>query len=52
MDPSSRRLKQITVSDAKACDQMLTTLMGTDASRRKDFIIENFASVRSTDLDI
>lgn len=38
MNPETRRLKQITVEDAEATDEVFTTLMGEEVAPRKRFI--------------
>jgi len=50
MDPAQRKLKQITIEDAVAADQMFTILMGEHVEPRRDFIMENAKDV--TELDV
>jgi DNA gyrase subunit B len=52
MDPTRRMLKRVTVADAKASDNLFSTLMGTDVVPRKEFIIANSLAMGATDLDI
>lgn len=52
MNPARRRMKKITVKDAKACDKMFSTLMGANASLRKAFIIDNSTTVDAANLDV
>lgn len=37
-DPNNRIIKQITISDVKAADELFETLMGSSASLRKEYI--------------
>jgi DNA gyrase subunit B len=41
MDPASRMLKQVTLEDGVAADQMFSILMGEDVEARRDFIQAN-----------
>jgi len=41
MNPASRVLKQVTISDAEEADRVFDTLMGTDVPARKSFIQAN-----------
>jgi DNA gyrase subunit B len=50
MDPQNRILKQATVRDALAADEIFSTLMGNNVELRRDFIKEN--SKKITHLDI
>ena len=38
LNPEDRVLKRITITDALEAQKMISTLMGTDASLRREFI--------------
>jgi DNA gyrase subunit B len=50
MDPSKRRMLQVTVDDAEEADKLFRILMGEDVASRKHFILSNAKNVK--DLDI
>ena len=50
MDPKRRTLRQVTVEDAQAADDIIQLLMGKEVERRRNFILKNAKFVR--DLDI
>jgi DNA gyrase subunit B len=50
MDPTLRKLKQISVDDAAFADQQFSFLMGDDVAPRKDFIAKNAKFVKNLDV--
>jgi DNA gyrase subunit B len=50
MDPTRRKLFQVTVSDAEETDKLFRILMGEDVPSRKHFIMTHAKNVR--DLDV
>lgn len=50
MDPSKRKMLQVTVEDAEEADKLFRILMGDDVMSRKHFILTHAKNVR--DLDI
>jgi len=50
MEVGHRRLKQVTLEDAVAADEMFVTLMGDKVEPRKEFIQTFARSVKNLDL--
>ncbi|ROR96675.1 DNA gyrase subunit B [Salana multivorans] len=50
MDPDTRVLKQVTISEAAAADEIFSILMGEDVESRRTFIQQNARDVRFLDI--
>ena len=50
MDPSVRVLKQVSLDDAAAADELFSILMGEDVVARRSFIARNAKDVRFLDV--
>ena len=50
MDPEVRTLKQVTIEDAAAADELFSILMGEDVEARRGFIQRNAKDVRFLDI--
>ncbi|QIV79653.1 DNA topoisomerase (ATP-hydrolyzing) subunit B [Mycolicibacterium frederiksbergense] len=50
MDPSVRVLRQVTLDDAAAADELFSVLMGDDVEARRSFITRNAKDIRFLDI--
>lgn len=50
MDPENRTLLKVNINDFLASETIFDTLMGSDSSKRKEFILENALNVRNLDI--
>jgi len=50
MDPERRTLRQVTMDDAAAADEIFSVLMGEDVESRRNFIQQNAKDVRFLDI--
>ncbi|MBW3019489.1 intein-containing DNA gyrase subunit B, partial [Candidatus Woesearchaeota archaeon] len=50
MDPATRTLKQVTVDDAVAADEVFRMLMGDEVEPRKEFILSHAKEVKELDV--
>jgi len=50
MDPTTRTLRQVTIDDAAAADEIFSILMGEDVESRRSFIQRNAKDVRFLDI--
>ncbi|PIE26730.1 MAG: DNA topoisomerase IV subunit B, partial [Micrococcales bacterium] len=50
MDPQTRILRQVTIDDAAAADEIFAVLMGEDVESRRGFIQRNAKDVRFLDI--
>ena len=50
MNPETRTLRQVTLEDAAAADEVFATLMGEDVESRRNFILQNAKDVRFLDI--
>jgi DNA gyrase subunit B len=50
MDPENRTLLQVAVNDFHECEEIFDTLMGSDSTKRRDFITQNALNVRNLDI--
>ena len=50
MDPQNRTLLKVNINDFYKTEIIFDTLMGSDSTKRKDFILENALNVRNLDI--
>jgi len=50
MAPETRTLKQVTIEDAMAADELFTILMGVEVGPRRDFIKKHAVDVKNLDI--
>jgi DNA gyrase subunit B len=50
MNPETRILRQVTLEDAAAADEIFSILMGEDVEARRSFITRNAKDVRFLDV--
>jgi DNA gyrase subunit B len=50
MDPKYRTLLKVNINDFMDCETIFDTLMGNDAAKRREFILENALNVRNLDI--
>ena len=50
MDPTNRTLLQVNINDYFESEKLFDTLMGSDSTKRKEFIVENALHVKNLDI--
>ena len=50
MNPDTRTLRQVTIGEAAAADEIFSILMGEDVDARRSFIQRNAKDVRFLDI--
>ena len=50
MNPANRVMKQVTIEDAEAADEIFDILMGSEVAPRKKFIQTHAKSVKNLDI--
>lgn len=50
MDPDNRTLLQVNINDYLESENLFDTLMGSDSTKRREFIIENALNVKNLDV--